>query len=110
MLCSFIFFHSPAELREVVDDFARAFNEADELLEVSATLNNEVRFVSLADVNSPDSFGKTALHNAILGKHVGIVEQLLNSGADVKCIDERGDSPLHAAAKVNSEAIVTVSI
>lgn len=110
MLCSYIFFHSPVELREAVDDFARASNEVDELLEVSATLNNVVLFVSLADVNSPDSFGKTPLHNAILGKHVGIVEQLLKSGANVKCIDERGDSPLHAAAKVNSEAIVTVSI
>lgn len=69
-----------------------------------------VFFVSLADVNTPDSFGKTPLHNAILGKHVSIVEQLLKSGATVKCIDERGDTPLHAAVKVNSEAIVTVSI
>ena len=65
---------------------------------------------SLADVNTPDSFGKTPLHNAILGKHVEIVNLLLKSGAHVKCTDERGDTPLHAAVKVNSEAIVTVRI
>jgi len=61
-------------------------------------------------VNSPDSFGKTPLHNAILGKHVSIVELLLKSGADVKCLDERGDTPLHAAVRVDSETIVVVRL
>ena len=65
---------------------------------------------SSPDINSPDSFGKTPLHNAILGKHVSIVELLLKSGADVKCLDERGDTPLHAAVKVDSEAIVVVRL
>ena len=69
-------------------------------------------FISLSspDVNSPDSFGKTSLHNAILGKHVSIVELLLKSGADVKCLDERGDTPLHAAVRVDSETIVVVRL
>ena len=62
-----------------------------------------------ADVNAKDTFGKTPLHNAILGKHVTIVELLLKSGADVKCLDERGDTPLHNAVRVDSEAIVVVS-
>ena len=69
-------------------------------------------FISLfsPDVNSPDSFGKTSLHNAILGKHVSIVQLLLKSGADVKCLDERGDTPLHAAVRVDSETIVVVRL
>ena len=62
-----------------------------------------------ADVNAKDTFGKTPLHNAILGKHVTIVDLLLKSGADVKCLDERGDTPLHNAVRVDSEAIVVVS-
>ena len=66
-------------------------------------------FIPCADVNAKDTFGKTPLHNAILGKHVTIVELLLKSGADVKCLDERGDTPLHNAVRVDSEAIVVVS-
>ena len=38
------------------------------------------------------------------------MELLLKSGADVKCLDERGDTPLHAAVRVDSEAIVAVRI
>ena len=66
-------------------------------------------FIPSSDVNAKDTFGKTPLHNAILGKHVTIVDLLLKSGADVKCLDERGDTPLHNAVRVNSEAIVVVS-
>ena len=61
-----------------------------------------------SDVNTKDSFGKTPLHNAILGKQVAIVEVLLNSGADVKCLDERSDTPLHNAVRVGSLEIVEV--
>ncbi|CAH3036391.1 unnamed protein product, partial [Porites lobata] len=60
------------------------------------------------DVNAKDTFGKTPLHNAILGKHVTIVGLLLKSGADVKCLDERGDTPLHNAVRVDSEVIVVL--
>jgi len=38
------------------------------------------------------------------------VELLLKSGADVKCLDERGDTPLHAAVRVDSETIVVVRL
>ena len=63
---------------------------------------------SLPDVNTKDSFGKTPLHNAILGERVAIVDILLKSGADVKCQDERGDTPLHNAVRVESLEIVEV--
>ena len=66
--------------------------------------------LSSPGVNSPDSFGKTPLHNAILGKHVRIVKLLLESGANVKCLDETGDTPLHAAVRVDSETIVMVRL
>lgn len=66
--------------------------------------------LSSPDVNTPDSFGKTPLHNAILGKHVRIVKLLLESGADVKCLDETGDTPLHTAVRVDSETIVVVRL
>ena len=65
-------------------------------------------FFCSKDVNTPDSCGKTPLHNAILGKNVDIVKLLLKSGADVTSLDERGDTPLHAAVRVNNEAIVLV--
>lgn len=64
----------------------------------------------VADVNLPDSFGKTPLHNAILGNQVSVVEMLLRSGADVKATDERGDTPLHTAVRVGNEEIVAVWI
>ena len=69
-------------------------------------------FISFAhaDVNLRDSFGKTPLHNAILGNQVKIVEMLLKSGADVKATDERGDTPLHTAVRVGNEDIVAVRI
>ena len=38
------------------------------------------------------------------------MDLLLKSGADVKCLDERGDTPLHAAVRVDSEAIVLVRL
>ena len=38
------------------------------------------------------------------------MELLLKSGADVKSLDERGDTPLHAAVRVDSEAIVVVRL
>ena len=38
------------------------------------------------------------------------MELLLKSGADVKCLDERGDTPLHAAVRVDSETIVVVRL
>ncbi|XP_032219687.2 transient receptor potential cation channel subfamily A member 1 isoform X2 [Nematostella vectensis] len=60
------------------------------------------------DVNLRDSFGKTPIHNAIIGRHVEIVKQLLKAGANIKNKDERGDTPLHDAARVESEEIVEV--
>ena len=46
----------------------------------------------IADIGVTDEFGRTPLHNAILGKQLGIVEMLLNKGADVQAQDERKDT------------------
>ena len=62
----------------------------------------------IADIGVTDEFGRTPLHNAILGKQLGIVEILLNKGADVQAQDERKDTPLHTAVRVGDERILQV--
>ena len=62
----------------------------------------------IADIGVTDGFGRTPLHNAILGKQLGIVEMLLNKGADVQAQDERKDTPLHTAVRVGDERILQV--
>ena len=63
----------------------------------------------LLDVGVTDEFGRTPLHNAILGKQARIVEILLNRGASVEEQDERGDTPLHTAVRVGDETVLQVS-
>ena len=64
--------------------------------------------VLLTDLSATDEFGRTALHNAILGKHLRIVQMLLSKGAHVQVQDERGDTPLHTAVRVGDEKILQV--
>ena len=64
--------------------------------------------VLLTDLSATDEFGRTALHNAILGKHLRIVQMLLSKGANVQVQDERGDTPLHTAVRVGDEKILQV--
>ena len=40
--------------------------------------------VFLTDLSITDQFGRTPLHNAILGQHNLVVELLLSGGADVR--------------------------
>ena len=54
----------------------------------------------MTDLSITDQFGRTPLHNAILGQHNLVVELLLSGGADVRVKDERGDTPLHTAERV----------
>ncbi|KAL9951432.1 hypothetical protein ACROYT_G044091 [Oculina patagonica] len=58
------------------------------------------------ELSITDEFGRTPLHNAILGKQLRIVEILLSRGADVQVHDERGDTPLHTAVRIGDERIL----
>ncbi len=52
-----------------------------------------------AAVNVRDRSGRTPLHHAALGGHVGVVDFLRSRGADLNAMDDRGETPLHAAAR-----------
>ena len=62
----------------------------------------------LTGLGDTDEFGRTPLHNAILGKQSRMVEVLLSRGANVQVQDERRDTPLHTAVRVGDEAILQV--
>lgn len=64
--------------------------------------------IFLTDLSITDQFGRTPLHNAILGRHSLVVELLLSGGADVRVKDERGDTPLHTAVRIGDEKILQV--
>lgn len=57
------------------------------------------------DVNAKDQFGSTALHYAIVEKHVGIVSLLLANGADPAAQDGDGKTPLHYAIEYNLPSV-----
>lgn len=64
--------------------------------------------IFLTDLSITDAFGRTPLHNAILGQHHLVVELLLSGGANVRVKDERGDTPLHTAVRIGDERILQV--
>ena len=69
------------------------------------------RYVSpVLDVNALDSSGRTPLHNAILGRHVKIIQLLLESDADTSLLDRSQDAPLHSAARSGNEELVQVRV
>ena len=61
------------------------------------------------DIHCRDDFGRTALHNAILSKEVGMAELLCSEGAELGVHDDRGDSALHTAVRTGDEAVLRVS-
>ena len=63
---------------------------------------------SFQDVNLSDSFGRSALHNAVLKGIPGIVRIVLDANADVNIKDDRGDSPLHYSARTGHPDILKV--
>ncbi|KAL9951626.1 hypothetical protein ACROYT_G044327 [Oculina patagonica] len=58
------------------------------------------------DLNLLDKSGRTPIHNAILGRHVKIMEMLLEAGADTAILDESQSAPLHTAVRTRDENIV----
>ena len=63
-----------------------------------------------SDVNLLDKSGRTPIHNAILGRHVKIMEMLLEAGADTTRLDESQDAPLQTAVRSGDENLVRVGI
>ncbi len=63
-------------------------------------------------INNQNIDKKTPLHLAIASKKTNrfeiedIIEKLINNGANVNLQDSNGNTPLHAAAKLNKEEIV----
>ncbi|MBN2583733.1 MAG: ankyrin repeat domain-containing protein [Planctomycetes bacterium] len=53
------------------------------------------------DVNCRNSWGKTALHEAVGNtiEYTGVVELLIQRGADIDAQDDEGETPLHVAAR-----------
>ena len=64
--------------------------------------------VFCSDLNVLDKSGRTPIHNAILGRHVKIMEMLLDAGADTTVLDESQSAPLHYAVRTRDENIVKV--
>lgn len=52
--------------------------------------------------------GWTALHSAVCGGHIDVVEVLLRAGADFRAVGPDGESPLHLAASAAKAEIVSV--
>jgi ankyrin repeat protein len=50
------------------------------------------------DLEVPDEFRNTALHDAVRWNHLGILERLVDVGANLNIQNRNGDSPLHFAA------------
>ena len=55
-----------------------------------------------------DEYGKTALHNAVLGNYLEIVNVLLDCGANSETSDENEETPLHSATRNGNETILKV--
>jgi len=56
-----------------------------------------------AAVNRRNDEGLSALHVAVLGHHVGIIELLIAHGADVNVKDDHRQTPLHVAVQTEDE-------
>ncbi|XP_059420818.1 relA-associated inhibitor-like isoform X2 [Carassius carassius] len=57
----------------------------------------------MSDPSKANDEGITALHNAICGGHLSVVEFLVRIGANVSAPDSHGWTPLHCAASCNDQ-------
>lgn len=98
-------------IRNQVTLITTSFVNLSRKLEVPSTLNWKLatdNTVILTDLGVTDEFGRTPLHNAILGKQLRVVQILLSRGANIQVQDERGDTPIHTAVRVGDERILEV--
>ena len=58
------------------------------------------------DINKRDQEGNTALYYACQKGYRDIVALLLDNDADASCINNRSESPLHAAARSGNKEIL----
>ncbi|KAL4703724.1 hypothetical protein ACJJTC_016731 [Scirpophaga incertulas] len=81
-----------------------------ELAVVKALLEAKVDNKLTLDINckgkSKSNLGWTALHLATYFGHVGVVEALLEAGANVDEVNETGDTALHKASFIGNEELV----
>ena len=91
----------------------RSRNSAEGLL-VKACGDGNLSAVQALVARHPDlnclAFGRTPLTNAARKGHLGIVDLLLNAGANVNCEDAKAKTPLiHACEKGHSEISTLLS-
>jgi ankyrin repeat protein len=65
---------------------------------------NKVTRVNAGDAEKKD----TPLHHAMSHGNIDIVKELLNIGADVKAVNQDGDTPLHVASAFGHEAVAAL--
>jgi ankyrin repeat domain-containing protein 50 len=73
------------------------------LIEMLAVLPGPV-----IDINSRDSYGRTALHLGTRNGHETMVRVLLEKGADISGKDQHGSTALHRAARAGHTAVARV--
>ncbi|GBM48535.1 Ankyrin repeat, PH and SEC7 domain containing protein secG, partial [Araneus ventricosus] len=72
----------------------------------SGTLINIAGHTEL--INTKDKNGYSLLHWAVYHSHKSIVQQLLDAGADTKCISLKGNTPLHVASSKGKKEIAEI--
>ena len=58
-----------------------------------------LEYADVAEINDPDHFGDTALHEAAMGGHADCIRFLLESGADASLTNKIQQTALHQAAE-----------
>lgn len=64
----------------------------------------------MSDPSQANDEGITALHNAICGGHLPVVEFLVQIGANVSAPDSHGWTPLHCAASCNDKQMCEILV